>query len=681
MPKPIGQSSQRYMPGLDGLRGVAVLAVIAYHLKIDWASGGLLGVGVFFTLSGYLITDILLERWSERRLVLKEFWLARARRLLPALFVVLIVVMAWVTIGNPAQLSTLRGETVASALFFSNWWFIFQDVSYFEQFGPPSPLGHIWSLGVEEQFYIFWPWILLAGLAVFGVGQKARRGTRQRVQPRLALATLGLALVSIILMAVLFTPGPDSTRAYEGTDTRAFGLLIGAALAMVWPSRRLVGKVSLQARNTLDLVGAVGLVSILILIATTDEFSPFIYRGGLVLLSIATAMVVASVAHPSSRMGRLLGFRPLRWIGVRSYGIYLWQSPIILLTTPALAGFSLPRAVIQVGATFLIAALSWKFIEDPIRHGAIGKFMKKWRDRRIRLRKPVTPEGWGGTVAVGLIFFFALLGFAGANPKNQLLPIAVTNNDPLAELGTMTVSLESEGGAGPVPSQVAGDPTKTACTSVAYVGESTSLGMVESSILPNPAERLDARLKAVGATDQHIDIAGSRSVDASDPGTLSGLDAAQAIRDSGFKGCWVFALAVNDSGLVAADPSGSASSRIDQMLAVADGDPVLWVNGSIRESGTLGYMKPEIGDWNEALVETCQAHPEMRVYDWDEEVDPDWFEYDGVHYTPTGYSQRSRLTADALVAAFPGDQPLPSGQEAGDPESCLVSTGQSTTPE
>nr|HNH87077.1 acyltransferase [Solirubrobacterales bacterium] len=280
------------MPGLDGLRGVAVLAVIAYHLKIDWASGGLLGVGVFFTLSGYLITDILLERWSERRLVLKEFWLARARRLLPALFVVLIVVMAWVTIGNPAQLSTLRGETVASALFFSNWWFIFQDVSYFEQFGPPSPLGHIWSLGVEEQFYIFWPWILLAGLAVFGVGQKARRGVRQRVQPRLALATLGLALVSIILMAVLFTPGPDSTRAYEGTDTRAFGLLIGAALAMVWPSRRLVGKVSLQARNTLDLVGAVGLVSILILIATTDEFSPFIYRGGLVLLSIATAMVV-----------------------------------------------------------------------------------------------------------------------------------------------------------------------------------------------------------------------------------------------------------------------------------------------------------------------------------------------------------------------------------------------------
>jgi peptidoglycan/LPS O-acetylase OafA/YrhL len=142
------------MPGLDGLRAIAVLAVIAYHLNLDWASGGLLGVAVFFTLSGYLITDLLLERWAGRRLSLGEFWLARARRLLPALFVMLVVVFAWVTIGDPEQLDRLRGEAIASAFFISNWWFIFQDVSYFEQFGPPSPLGHLWSLGVEEQFYI-----------------------------------------------------------------------------------------------------------------------------------------------------------------------------------------------------------------------------------------------------------------------------------------------------------------------------------------------------------------------------------------------------------------------------------------------------------------------------------------------------------------------------------------------
>ena len=144
MPEPVGKSSQRYMPGLDGLRAIAVLAVIAYHLEIGFAKGGLLGVGIFFTLSGYLITDILMEGWVTRRLKLGQFWLARARRLLPALFLMLIVVMAWVTLGDPGQLKDLRGAALSSALFTSNWWLIFQDVSYFDRFGPESPLSHLW---------------------------------------------------------------------------------------------------------------------------------------------------------------------------------------------------------------------------------------------------------------------------------------------------------------------------------------------------------------------------------------------------------------------------------------------------------------------------------------------------------------------------------------------------------
>lgn len=685
MPKPIGKSPHRYMPGLDGLRGVAVLAVIAYHLKIDWASGGLLGVGVFFTLSGYLITDILLERWSERRLSLKEFWFARARRLLPALFLVLIVVMAWVTIGNPAQLATLRGEAIASALFVSNWWFIFQDVSYFAQFGPPSPLGHIWSLGVEEQFYIIWPWMLLGGLAIFGAGQAGPRGKRRRLQPRLAVATLVLALISIILMVVLYKPGPDSMRAYEGTDTRAFGLLIGAALAMVWPSRRLISKVSSQARNTLDLIGAAGLLMIILLIIVTDEFSPFIYRGGLVLLSIATAMVVASVAHPSSRMGLALGIRPLRWIGVRSYGIYLWQSPIILLTTPALAAFDLPRAVVQVGATFLIAALSWKYLEDPIRHGAIGKLWRRARAAQFEIRKPnLSPAGWAGTVATGVICLFALMGLTGIATSKPLIPIAVTQDDPLAGLDTTTIAVSTGGdGQGDALGEAVADPAKTACSSVAFIGESTSLGMVEPTVLTDPAQRLDARLSQAGAARQELDVAGSRSVFDSDPGTASGSDAAQAIRDGGFEGCWMFALGINDSGFIAASTEDSAVRRIGEMMRIADGDPVVWVNPSMLATGPLGYLRPTVLEWNEALVEMCQTHPEMRVYDWASEVDPNWYSDDGIHYSPIGYGQRSQLVASSLVAAFPSGRPLPGaaddaaipGEESEEePADCVVGT-------
>src|SRR4051812_13319662 len=163
MPEPI-QRNQRYMPGLDGLRAIAVLAVIAYHLGFRWAPGGLLGVAVFFTLSGYLITDLLLGQWSGGRMRLGNFWIRRARRLLPALFVMLVVIVAWITIADPSQLDSLRGAVISSALYVNNWWLIDQHVSYFARFAPPSPLGNLWSLGVEEQFYLLWPWLLLLGL-------------------------------------------------------------------------------------------------------------------------------------------------------------------------------------------------------------------------------------------------------------------------------------------------------------------------------------------------------------------------------------------------------------------------------------------------------------------------------------------------------------------------------------
>src|SRR5215212_10403865 len=227
MPKPVG-SSQRYMPGLDGLRAVAVLAVIAYHLDLGWAPGGLLGVGVFFTLSGYLITDLLLgQRAVTGSLKLGEFWIRRARRLLPALFLMIAVVVAWVTLFEPSFLPGLRSDVIAATFYVSNWWNIAREASYFARFGPPPPLEHLWSLAVEEQFYLIWPWLLWLGLRYIP-GRYTQAGM-----------TLAGAALSAAAMALIYQPGVDPTRVYEGTDTRAFGLLIGAALAMVWPSRHL----------------------------------------------------------------------------------------------------------------------------------------------------------------------------------------------------------------------------------------------------------------------------------------------------------------------------------------------------------------------------------------------------------------------------------------------------------
>ena len=306
MPKPVG-SAQRYMPGLDGLRALAVLAVIAYHLELGWAQGGLLGVGVFFTLSGYLITDLLLgQREAVGHLRLGDFWLRRARRLLPALFLMLAVVVAWVTLLDRSQLPTLRGYVVAAAAYVSNWWNILREASYFSRFGPPPPLDHLWSLAVEEQFYLVWPFLLWIGL-------RYARGCYQ-----LAGLTLAAAALSATAMALLYQPGVDPTRVYEGTDTRAFGLLVGAALAMVWPSRHLREDLSFWRRQFLNGAGVVGLVIIALLIWQTNEYSPFLYRRGIVLLSVATILVVAALSHPASWLGPALGLGPLRWLGVRS---------------------------------------------------------------------------------------------------------------------------------------------------------------------------------------------------------------------------------------------------------------------------------------------------------------------------------------------------------------------------
>src|SRR5580704_8407523 len=358
MPEPV-RAGQRYMPGLDGLRAVAVLAVIAFHEQLGWAPGGLLGVGVFFTLSGYLITDLLLGQWATAgRLALADFWARRARRLLPALFVMLAVVTAWVTIADRARLSGLRGAVAAAATYSSNWYLIIQGQSYFARFAPPAPLDHLWSLAVEEQFYLVWPWAVLLMVWVAGALMKRRRPgapgalaggpgvagastfLSQRARWAMAGVALALAAASAIEMVVLYHPGYDPTRVYEGTDTRAFALLIGAAVAIVWPTRQGSRTLSDGARRLLDVAGGAGLVVIVLLVWRTNEYSPFMFRGGMAALSVATAVVVAAVATPGGLVGVALGCLPLRWIGVRSYGIYLWHYPVIVLTAPAGGGGS-----------------------------------------------------------------------------------------------------------------------------------------------------------------------------------------------------------------------------------------------------------------------------------------------------------------------------------------------------
>ncbi|GAA4877433.1 peptidoglycan O-acetyltransferase OatA [Paenibacillus vulneris] len=398
MPKPVvGQG--RYMAGLDGLRAIAVLAVIAYHLNMKWAPGGLLGVGIFFVLSGYLITDQLIAQWKNKGTVdLKDFWMRRARRLLPALLLMLVAVVVWLAVFDKSRLLALREEVAAGLLYVSNWWLIYHKVSYFESFGPPSPLGHLWSLAVEEQFYLLWPIVLL-----FALRCMPRRG------PIVGVTLLG-ALVSVIAMAILYVPGTDPSRVYYGTDTRVFALLIGAALAMVWQSRRLTPRVTLRAQFVLDAMGFTALIILLYMIWQTNEYDEFLYSGGLALLSVAAAVVVAVLAHPVSWLGKVLGCKPLRWLGVRSYGIYLWHYPIIVMSSPTNSNEpDFTRAAIQVVVTILLAALSWRYVEEPIRRGSWNR-LKAQEGIRRRARQRLSLVRWTPVACAVLLVGFLFIG-------------------------------------------------------------------------------------------------------------------------------------------------------------------------------------------------------------------------------------------------------------------------------
>ncbi|WP_028548399.1 acyltransferase family protein [Paenibacillus sp. UNC451MF] len=413
MPKPvIGQG--RYMAGLDGLRAISVFAVIAYHLNMKWAQGGLLGVGVFFVLSGYLITDQLIAQWRNKGTVdLKDFWLRRARRLLPALLLMLVAIVAWLAIFDKSRLLTLREEVGAGLLYVSNWWLIFHEVSYFESFGLPSPLGHLWSLAVEEQFYLLWPVVLL-----FAIRCLPRRG------PLVGVTLFG-ALVSVLVMVWLYDPGTDPSRVYYGTDTRVFALLIGAALAMVWQSRKLTSRVTLRAQIVLDSMGFAALLLIGFMIWNTNEYDEFLYPGGFVLLSFAAAVVVAVLAHPVSLLGKVLGSKPLRWFGVRSYGIYLWHYPIIVMSTPIASSgkVDLVRAAIQVVATILISALSWRYVEEPIRRGSWNRLVSQASVSR-RMRQRLSMVRWTpfacAVLLIGFLFVGLLQRVTDATPGSEV---------------------------------------------------------------------------------------------------------------------------------------------------------------------------------------------------------------------------------------------------------------------
>jgi len=404
------------MPGIDGLRAIAVIAVVLYHAEFGFIPGGFLGVEVFFVISGYLITSLLvLERVQTGGNDLRTFWLRRARRLLPALGVVLILVVTAAMFFARDALYRLDQDVLGAMTYSTNWLSIFRQESYFEAFTRPPLLRHLWSLAVEEQFYLFFPLIFTGGMLVLsrrssGYGQTARRFT--------VVAIIG-SIGSTALMWLLFVPYEDPTRVYFGTDTRASGLLIGVALAFFWQPWRFTRRLARRGVVALNTFGFAALALLIVFLLQMGEYEVFLYRGGFFIVSTLTAIVIAGTVHPQGVLNPVLGGRTLVWVGKRSYGLYLYHWPVFMLLRPGVDvtwGWW-PTFAAQMAITLAITEASYRWVEQPIRKQGFKAWVTAITDP-LRKRSPQAAALWPILAAV---FFAGLtLGLVrGASAPTQ----------------------------------------------------------------------------------------------------------------------------------------------------------------------------------------------------------------------------------------------------------------------
>lgn len=355
-----------YAPGLDGLRALAVLAVLAYHLELPWAGGGFLGVEVFFTLSGFLVTQLLVtELRATGRVDARRFALARARRLVPALVACVLATVVCYRLLLPADVGGIRTDALSSLAYAQNWHLVISGIPYVETFQRPSPLLHLWSLGVEGQLYLLWPLLFAGVLAMM----------RRR---RAAAVALLLAVASAVTMLALYDPDANG-RVYYGTDTRASGFLVGAALALVHGSQLWTRRRPVVARAAVELGAGVALVALVVALVGASEFDDALYQhGGFLRVGVLTAVVVVA-ATGSGIVATVLARPLLIWVGRRSYGIYLYHWPIFVLTRPGI-DVPAPAWAVDVGrvaATLLVAEASYRWLETPIRRGAIRRILAR----------------------------------------------------------------------------------------------------------------------------------------------------------------------------------------------------------------------------------------------------------------------------------------------------------------
>jgi hypothetical protein len=466
----------QYIPAIDGLRALAVIAVMLYHLGFTWIPGGFLGVDLFFVISGYVITRLLLDSIAQSGgLDLRGFYIARIRRLLPALLFMLVSTTIAIGIWAPDTIKRLLTDTPFSLTGTMNWWLVAHHQDYFESIGRPPLLQHTWSLAVEAQFYLLWPLILFFTLKRFG----------RKVIPAASLVIAAASGITLLLVSFSLDASNASkvSHVYFGTDTHSIGLFLGAALAVSWIPQNFTTDVTKKAQDFIDGVGVFGFIGILAAFLLIDETQPTLYKIAFPLAGIFGAAIIMSVVHPASRFAPILQNPVLLWIGERSYAIYLWHWVIFQVTRPSvdLAGSAWALYLLRILIVFALSDISLRYIELPIRRGVFQYWLKGLKYRTKRDRKLQT-RSFASVITVVLIIASLV----------SVRAISVAHREQVSLEKSLAVQPTNTQAVSPNGLWVTGDSVILGIRSV--LGASHSIALINARIGRQAPELLDVMI-------------------------------------------------------------------------------------------------------------------------------------------------------------------------------------------
>jgi len=569
----------RYIPAIDGLRAVAVIAVLLYHLGISWIPGGFLGVDLFFVISGYVITRLLLDSIQQSGgLDLRAFYIARIRRLLPPLLFMIITTALFVSLWAPDTIKRFLTDAPFSIFGAMNWWLVFRHTDYFEAIGRPPLLQHTWSLGVEAQFYLLWPLILLLVLRFLG---------KNKI-PGTALLIAAFSGFSLLLLSLRVDSenAAQVSHVYFGTDTHSIGLFLGAALAVKWVPQNLSEEVNKKAQDFIDGIGIFGFLGILATFLFINESDPTLYKIAFPLAGIFGCAIITSVVHPASRFAPILSSRFMVWIGERSYAIYLWHWIIFQITRPAfdLEGSPWALFTLRILIVFALSDISLRLVELPIRTGALEYWFKgmKYRTNEVRRRQKML-------LSIGAISLIVITTFASSH--------AITTNSRAQR--ALTAALEEP--TAPVSESSTASSGPTAYSGLWVTGDSVILGI---------RHELDLR--------EHIGLINARV-------GRQALELLDVIRHD--KQNMPNSTVVLDLG----NNNKLTREQVVSILEEIKNQPrIIIVNTAVPR----GWR----ADNNALIRDVTSMYPNTYLVDW-ESVSlghPEYFAPDGVHLVPTG---------------------------------------------